>query len=179
MVRRPMCRYCGIHAGHVPKRGPMTIDAVAAYIAALREMKGVPQRAVAEAIGVSPRNITAWENSKRLPHVGTLVALVEYLGGDAVIVHQLLRDPLASTTIGRSAALHQIEAARAGLQATSELSLSAEPQLSEEELFQRWMTCAFAGEGEVAAFSSALQPSELQLLAADMKEIVRRIMRWR
>jgi transcriptional regulator with XRE-family HTH domain len=155
----------------------MTIDAVAAYIAALREMKGVPQRAVAEALGVSQRNITAWENGKRLPHVATLVALVEHLGGDAAVVHQLLRDPEADTAAGRWAALHhstQQTTAAGDLPPSSAL-----PEASEEELFRRWLARAFADDQEAEAFGSSLLSSELQSLAADLKEIARRLIRWR
>jgi transcriptional regulator with XRE-family HTH domain len=141
----------------------MTIDAVAAYIAALREVKGVPQRAVAEALGVSPRNITAWENGKRLPHVGTLVALVEHLGGDATVVHKILRDADADAAAGRWAALHH----------------STQPEASEEELFRHWLARAFADDQEAEAFGSSLLTSELQSLAADLKEIARRLIRWR
>lgn len=157
----------------------MTIEAVAAYIATLREAKGETQHAVASALGVSQRNITAWENGKRLPHVATLVALVEHLDGNAALVHQLLRDPLADVDIGRAAAARQIEAVRAGLPAASKPPPATEPELSEEELFQRWLARAFADECEVAAFGTSLLTSEVQSLAADMKEIARRFMRWR
>ena len=66
----------------------MDQDRIGRFIAAARREKGMTQRQVAEALGLSNRTVSKWECGDGLPELANLLPLCELLG---VTADELLR----------------------------------------------------------------------------------------
>ena len=49
-------------------------------IRSLRESRGITQAQLGDAVGVSEKAVSAWETGKRVPGIGTVEKLAEFLG---------------------------------------------------------------------------------------------------
>jgi len=65
--------------GASPPDNPL-VRALASRLAAWRKQRGLPLKAVAEAMGVSVAIVCEWENGHRFPSAGHLQALAEHTG---------------------------------------------------------------------------------------------------
>lgn len=78
----------------------MGIHAVGAYLAALRESRGLSQQRVADAIGSSKRQLIRWEKGEDTPSALHLAQYVAAIRGSAVQVYLLLINPDATVDDG-------------------------------------------------------------------------------
>jgi DNA-binding XRE family transcriptional regulator len=78
----------------------MGIHAVGAYLAALRESRGLSQQRLADMIGHSKRQVIRWEQGKETPSALHLHLFVAAVRGSIIQVHQLLINPNATVDDG-------------------------------------------------------------------------------
>jgi transcriptional regulator with XRE-family HTH domain len=72
--------------------GGMGMDAIGAYLAALRDGRGLTQHAFAEDLGVSERSLREWEKGRTAPDVNTLSDLLAKLKGSWMHVFMLTKE---------------------------------------------------------------------------------------
>ena len=68
------------------------MDAIGAYLAALRDGRGLTQHAFAEDLGVSERSLREWEKGRTAPDVNTLSDLLAKLKGSWMHVFMLTKE---------------------------------------------------------------------------------------
>lgn len=74
---------------------------VGTFIASLRREKGMTQEALGEALGVTNKTVSRWENGNYMPDIGLLLPLAETLG---VSVNELLSGERLTETAYRDKA---------------------------------------------------------------------------
>ncbi len=88
--------------------GGMSMDAVGAYIATLRDGRGFTQQAFAELMGISERGLRDWEKGRTAPDVDALSSLLARLKGSWMHVALLAREE-ATAEQGRNLARRRLK----------------------------------------------------------------------
>lgn len=142
---------------NMPTLGGMSMEAVGAYIAALRKKQGWSQVAFADVLGVSEKALRQWEHGEHEPKLTVLHAIVFAVKGAWDDVAQLLRE---DATIDEGRRLAKL---RSGALAFSDEERALITRLSPE---QRRLVAEIARQmlreeldAEVQSAQPAVQPS--------------------